>query len=273
MLLSVCAVLNQDLGKTSSFLGRAAHAAFLGMIAHQDGAVAKELHEEEGRKAFTVSPLLYTSDEKKPYIRFTTSSPLLSRLFLEIVQAKPPEHIDLDGQLSPVEAWCIEASQHPEARQTTYYELMGRWLSRRNPPNRITLKFLSPTTFRSGGRNIPLPLPHLVFGSLVEHWNTFAPFALDPGIKRFIEESLAISGFRLRSDLVSIAGGKQVGFMGSCTYIATQSDPYALAGLNLLTDFAFFSGVGAKTTMGMGQTRRITTNARSLSLRARLNPS
>ncbi|MBT9142126.1 MAG: CRISPR-associated endoribonuclease Cas6 [Syntrophomonadaceae bacterium] len=261
MLLSVCAVLKDvgDLERISPFLGRATHAAFLGMIAHYDAAAAKELHDEEGRKAFTVSPLLHTPGEKpsKCYTRFTTFSPSLSQLFLEIVQAESPAHIDLDGQLIPVEAWCIEASQHVEATQTTYYELMGHWLSRRNPPTRITLKFLSPTTFRSRGRNMPLPLPHLVFGSLVEHWNALAPFALDSSIKTFVEESLAISGFRLRSDLVSIAGGKQVGFMGSCTYIATQNDPFPLASLNLLADFAFFSGVGAKTTMGMGQTRRV----------------
>jgi CRISPR-associated endoribonuclease Cas6 len=36
-----------------------------------------------------------------------------------------------------------------------------------------------------------------------------------------------------------------------------NSDVDKLKALNALADFAFYCGTGAKTTMGMGQTRRI----------------
>ncbi|MGE4094679.1 MAG: hypothetical protein AB7G75_28000 [Candidatus Binatia bacterium] len=37
-------------------------------------------------------------------------------------------------------------------------------------------------------------------------------------------------------------------------------DPAIVKTLNALADFAFFSGVGAKTTMGCGIARRMTSN-------------
>jgi CRISPR-associated endoribonuclease Cas6 len=97
----------------------------------------------------------------------------------------------------------------------------------------------------------------LIFGSLLEKWNTFAPLKLDPEVRRFAEESLLISRYQLTTCAVPLAGGMQVGFIGWCEFTAVVLDPYWLAAMNLLADFAFYAGTGAKTTMGMGQTRRI----------------
>ena len=255
MLLSVCAVLaHREENSQPSFLGRAAHAAFLNLISEHEPHLAGELHDREERKPFTTSIL---KDKNGEFLRLTTYSTPLSELLLKILADKPPSYIEVDKKPISIERWCLEDFQHPEARKATYYELIGRWLSGRNLPRSIKLKFLSPTTFRSGGRNLPLPLPHLVFGSLIEGWNSFAPFAIGSEVKEFIERAVVISGFRLHSELVSIAGGKQVGFMGHCTYTVTEENPFALACLHLLADFAFYCGTGAKTTMGMGQTRRI----------------
>jgi CRISPR-associated endoribonuclease Cas6 len=40
------------------------------------------------------------------------------------------------------------------------------------------------------------------------------------------------------------------------TYRALGADRYWLGVINLLADFAFYSGVGVQTTTGMGQVRR-----------------
>ncbi len=254
MLLSVCAIL-KDIPPDLPFPGRAAHAIFLNLINKHDPELAKELHDLETRKPFTTSPLLENTTGK--YLRFTTYSSSLSHLFLSILTGDPPSHIEVDNNLIPIEGWFWDNSEDFEGRKITYYELIGRWLSGRYLPQSIKLKFLSPTTFRSAGRNLPVPLPHLVFGSLMEDWNAYAPFALGEEVKEFINEAVAISGFRLHTELISLAGGKQVGFAGNCTYIVTKENPFAMACLHLLADFAFYASVGAKTTMGMGQTRRI----------------
>ena len=49
----------------------------------------------------------------------------------------------------------------------------------------------------------------------------------------------------------------QVGFVGRVTYRLMAEDDAARCQLNALADLAFYSGVGMKTTMGMGQSRRV----------------
>jgi CRISPR-associated endoribonuclease Cas6 len=41
-------------------------------------------------------------------------------------------------------------------------------LGRAAPNPRLTLHFASPATFKSGGLHVPVPLPGLVFGGLLE---------------------------------------------------------------------------------------------------------
>ena len=101
-----------------------------------------------------------------------------------------------------------------------------------------------------------IPLPGLVFGSLVERWNTFSPVVLSPEMRRFGEEVMAISRYRLASQTVeSKAGGLRVGGMGTVTYRALGGDRYWLGVMHMLASFAFYSGVGVQTATGMGQAR------------------
>lgn len=147
---------------------------------------------------------------------------------------------------------------HPWSAQTTYERLSAPWLlGRERPERRITLQFASPTTFRSGGKNLPAPLPELVFGSLLEKWNAYAPVALPEEARRFAGECLALSRYELRTRSLPIKEGMKIGFVGRATFTALNPDRYWLSLMNLLADFALYAGVGAGTTMGMGQCRRI----------------
>jgi len=48
------------------------------------------------------------------------------------------------------------------------------------------------------------------------------------------------------------------GFVGKCTFrLKGHPSSDIIKALNTLADFAFYSGTGMKTTMGMGLTRRI----------------
>lgn len=155
MLLSVCAVLKESPEGEPSFLGRAAHATFLSLIARYEPELARKLHDQEGRKPFTTSPLLRNKEGE--YFRFTTYSPSLSQLLLDILTKEPPPYIDGGGKFIPIAYWCVDNSWQGETKRTTYYELISRWLSGRNLPKSIKLKFFSPTTFRSGGKTSLCP--------------------------------------------------------------------------------------------------------------------
>ena len=120
------------------------------------------------------------------------------------------------------------------------------------------LELASPTTFKSKGKQMPLPLPGLVFGSLVDRWNRFSPVTLDPAMRTFGEELVAVSRFDLRSVLVQQKNqAGRVGAMGQVAYVAEPYNRYWLSVFQMLADFALYSGVGVQTATGMGQVRRV----------------
>ena len=156
----------------------------------------------------------------------------------------------------------------PWAASDDYQSLAARYLlpSGPLPASRWTFVLASPTAFRSQGQTQPLPLPGLFFGSLVKRWNAFAPVALpEEGVKRYAEEMVVISRFSLRSAPGWDRGqgerrGLRIGSIGKIAYSARNRDRYWLSALGLLAAFALYSGVGAQTTMGMGQVRRMIGN-------------
>ena len=246
------------------YLGKAAHALFLRLVATADPNIGAKLHDDSEAKPFTVSGLIgmprrsatmHINAGQACLLRFTSYEDDLSSLLAEKVLPSLPQEFELDNALFSVKDVFIESDAHPLSRRTSYQELaQGHLLEARSAPRRVKLFFTSPTTFRSGGKNVPLPLPGLVFGSLADRWNAVSPITISREVRRYAEECMAISQCQLRTHTVEIAGGKQVGFMGSCSYVALRHDAYWRRVMNLLAEFAFYSGVGYKTTMGFGQT-------------------
>jgi len=132
-------------------------------------------------------------------------------------------------------------------------------LSPAQPPRQVNLHFASPTVFRSGGANVPLPLPGMVFESLVRRWNAFAPLQIPLEIRRFADEAMVIARYHLHTERVAFGEegerGAYPGFVGTCGYSFLVHDRYWLGLIHLLAAFAFYAGVGARTTMGLGQVR------------------
>lgn len=266
----LCAVLitliPEESARLPGYLGRAAHAFLLHWIAQHDPALAEQLHKPDERRPFTCSTLwgprrqggeLLVEAGQPAFLRFTGLTRAFSEHLLRLVE-KPPQSIELEGVTLVVQRATMDSTEHPWAGQISYEELASRRLWPGGRPNaHAELEFASPTTFHSGGRNVPLPLPGLVYGSLVEKWNAFSPVALPEEVRCFADECLAISRYRLATHVVS---GKeealQVGFTGTCRYIALRRDPFWLGLIQLLTDYAFYAGVGYQTTTGMGQARR-----------------
>jgi CRISPR-associated endoribonuclease Cas6 len=146
---------------------------------------------------------------------------------------------------------------NPWAAVTSYQELSAPYLLAQKPaPKHITLRFTSPTTFKSGGMHVPIPLPELTFGSLLERWNSFAPIAFPPEARRYAAECLAIGRYDLSSRVVPTKGrGLRVGAVGEVRYTCLNYDRYWMSLMTTLARFALFAGVGAGTGMGLGQCR------------------
>ncbi len=140
----------------------------------------------------------------------------------------------------------------------------------------LELEFASLTTFsrinqtsqRYGSHYALLPLPQYLFLGLAKRWQEIAPPALTHMIQpeqiaTYIEEEgIVIENYRLQTHHVHFARHPQHGFIGTCRYLLRGPDgPPTVSALTvrqqmfLLACFAFYTGVGYKPTMGMGQTR------------------
>ena len=248
------------------YLGRASHAAFLQLVAQADPHMAERLHAPNERRPFTCSNLwgvrrqgqsLTLAPDTPAFLRYTGLTAEVSR-HLQRLAEDPPSHVELEGARLAIQQTTLDPAIHPWAGQTTYENLAaGYLLPGEMPSHHAELEFASPTGFRSGGRTLPVPLPALVYGGLVEKWNDFAPVAVSEEVRRFAEECLAIGRYRLSTRAIAAKGKSvQIGFVGRCRYVALNKDRYWLGLIQLLTDYAFYAGVGYQTTAGMGQARR-----------------
>ncbi|HID61244.1 MAG TPA: CRISPR-associated endoribonuclease Cas6 [Anaerolineae bacterium] len=251
-------------------LGRATHAWFLSQVRAADHTMAETLHQADATRPFTLSNLWGTerpsegqitlSPEQTYFLRLTSFLPELSVLLREQVLSSLPETIELTGVPLRLMETTTDPAQHPWAGTTTFEELIQEHtLALRSPPPRLILRFASPTVFRSSGVNVPLPLPALVFGSLLQKWNAFAPLRLPSEVRRFAEKTMVVSRYRLRTERVVFGeeGEREAypGFVGMCSYSFRVRDRYWMGLIHLLAAFALYAGVGARTTMGLGQTK------------------
>lgn len=247
-------------------LGGAAHAAMLEQIAAIDPALAAQTHGDQWARPLTVSPILglepegpraTVTPERVYHLRVTLLSPELEALAAHWAP-DGLRQLSLGGVLWQVEGTATAPAQHPGADRASYEQLLAAAIGGAEGPQdaRWRLSFVTPMMFRQRSRCLPLPTPELVFGSLLERWNALAPQPLSEEVRRFAGESLVVNDFDLRSAGLRGKGDvPQVGAVGTCSYTATERDLYLETCLSVLARFAYYSGVGAGTARGFGQTR------------------
>jgi CRISPR-associated endoribonuclease Cas6 len=253
-------------------LGRAAHALLLRWIGGVDADLAQRLHEGEGPRPFSASNLWGTGRAAEGRVRLHPKRPCALRLTaltdevaaaLERALPAPGAQVELDGLPFTVQRLATAAAEHPWAGRASYNELVQlHTLSPGPGPRGVTLRFASPTCFRSQGRDMPLPLPELVFGGYLRKWNAFSPLSLPEEALRYAAECVALGRYRLRSHLVSYEAadkGAHVGFTGEVSFRFLVGDAYWTRLMRLLAAYAFWAGTGISTTMGFGQTQALAT--------------
>jgi len=272
LLAAVITVAPVEPASAPATLGRAVHSWFLDRIAGVDAPLSDHLHRGEGPRPFTVSNLWgpkrarggqVSLDPERPcWLRLTG---LTEEVSGAIERALPAvgERLTLAGVQLRVTELATDADQHPWAGRADYADLVERYtLASGGRPRGVTLRFASPTVFRSGGRDLPLPVPTLVFDGYLRKWNAFSPLALPEEAKRYADECVALSRFKVRSHLVSFERGSKgahVGFTGEVRFRFLVGDGYWTRVMKLLAGYAFWAGTGYRTTVGLGQTQAVGT--------------
>lgn len=122
----------------------------------------------------------------------------------------------------------------------------------------LSFSFLTPTVFKKGIINYPLPDPKILFKSLIKKWNHFSPYRISVNLQSTIEEKLYIVFAKIRTHKISLSlGGFLIGFTGRVLYGGKTLTEEELKWINILGTFSNFSGIGRKTTMNFGMTEFI----------------
>lgn len=250
--------------------GHHAHGLFLRIIQSADPELSQRLHDLDERKPFTVSALGSDGAGGRPR-HVDTETPIWLRVTLLddelfgpfIARFLRPGASLL--RLGKIELTVEEVIPTADGHRLAGYSEYGRVLECARPHRQIDLRFAAPAAFSMGRRRMELlPRPELVFNSLLQDWNTFAPEHLrfEEDVRRRAEESCVVSRYDLRTEIFQFPRHPQSGFLGFCRFSLLGDDEDLRHTLNALADFAFYAGVGYKTTMGMGQTYRVVSQTR-----------
>jgi CRISPR-associated endoribonuclease Cas6 len=140
----------------------------------------------------------------------------------------------------------------------------------------LTLDFASLTTFSRGNNktgygfhSLMLPLPQSVFQNLARRWQDIAPPELaglvqNERLEHYLQDDgVIIADYELKAHHIHLTTHRQRGFVGTCTYQLRGPDEPTSADapltprqqIALLAQLAFYTGIGSKTAMGLGQAR------------------
>ncbi len=122
--------------------------------------------------------------------------------------------------------------------------------------DQLRINFLSPTSFRRAGKQWLFPDPDIVFQNVylkaVEIFGDFFRNNLTPP-SEYVSQFM-VSRYELATSQLDYGRYKIIGFSGYCVYDCRRIKlAYNCQSLSFLSALAEFTGIGYKTTMGMGQ--------------------
>jgi CRISPR-associated endoribonuclease Cas6 len=253
-------------------VGHQAHAAFLRTVRASDPALAEALHAPNlPARLFTVSPLqgvprardgqVRLSAGEDYWLRFTVLyPPIFERFMARFLEGEGRPVLRLGRAVLLIKEILVTPGSHPWAGYTSWARLAGE----ARAADEVTLDFCSPTAFgfgqkRWGKKAVVLPDPELVLGSLARSWNSLSPPPLGvdrDALRAYAQEHVVVKRMEgLRTQMLRFRRAPQVGFVGRVTYGLMENDAEMRCTVNALAELAFYSGVGMKTAMGMGQVR------------------
>jgi CRISPR-associated endoribonuclease Cas6 len=265
--------------------GQHAHAAFLDIVRTVDGELAASLHDANARKPFTVSPLMglpqgknagkpeiasstqngssqrheiYLQEGWQCWLRVTMLDDVLFRTFLEhfLHGGNLPSVRIGDAQFLVSEILTMPGS-HPWAGYVALEDLQKRLDE--PAPQKFAFELYTPTAFGwKEGLISPMPSPAFVFGNLARAWDALTGQEQAKVIEKYATENLVFSSFDLQTERMVLHNKTQLGAVGRFELIrAGNADEPLARALNLLADLAFYTGLGRKTTQGMGMVSRM----------------
>lgn len=236
-------------GNPPATLGRAIYAQVLNWIQLGNAELSEMIHGTS-TPPITVSGLQGNRRQYKNkegdhfYFRISSLQGNIIQPLLTGIEMSTQKEVILGNFPFVIRQFYVLSGTHHLVRSTDYHALANH-----SPiSSTLQLNFLSPTSFKQKKQIQLFLTPELVFNSLLRKWNTFAPENL-----KFpeMEWEGIVSAFELKTYALKMEGGAELGSQGWVKYKFYSPEQAKVA--SILAQFAFYAGVGRKTTMGMGQ--------------------
>lgn len=215
--------------------GDTVHGFIFSLFPHE---IASALHEKE-KKPFSLKKFSFKDGELRLKLSLLEDSlfpALVNRYYLG----------EEDFYLSEVHLKPVLHGGLREEESLSYEELLNL-----EPQEYYSIDFLTPTVFRHGPWDYPLPHPEMLFTSLYRKWKAFWTFPLsEKELKYMVYKNVYILAHKIRVQKVDFSFSTLRGFVGNVVIGVKDEELSRL--LHALLKFGEFSGVGRKSTMGMG---------------------
>ena len=250
--------------------GQHAHAAFLDIVRAVDPALSESLHNLNGRKPFTVSPLMGLPRQKslevhlkegwECWLRVTILDETLFKTFIDYfmnMDRRTLPQIRLGDAQFLVSEILTTPGSHPWSGYITTEDLKKRF--NEPAPDSISLELCSPTSFKLRDEDFEvIPYPKLVFGNLASAWRAISGENQVEAIEKYAEKSWRLVLQRVERKQLTLHNRPQLGTVGRVEFQRMDQENALLAQIiNVLADLAFYTGLGRKTAQGMGMVRRL----------------
>jgi CRISPR-associated endoribonuclease Cas6 len=244
-----------------------AQGLFYSLLEQVDPNLSKEVHASKQRNPFTLwcKPIRYHNTLTGARLRVTLLDDGLFQPLLQTAIYRSLEGLTLGQSAFAVRRVLATPEGDRDAGVLPWQDLAQMTRSGQGCEV-LKLRFITPTVFTTsapaGDRLYhPLPEPRLLCSSLLRVYQKFQPEPFDDHLVCQLNEVFAhyleVQTVNIESERTHAGKTKLTGFRGTVTIRTHRRAPEVTRALAALAQLAFYSGVGAKTSYGMGQVRLI----------------
>jgi len=223
-------------------------AVIFDWIRRADPDLAKEIHDANQSKPFSISPL-WSERGFSLFEVAVLSDDLIAPLL---------EGIERAGDTVRLGRQTYRLRDQEAVGAVTWEELLHAAPTARE----FGFRLISPTAHHAPGelrKSVVLPSPELYFGSWLGRWNVCCPVKFDmEAIRTLVEQQVAVKMCEGGTRAVTLDQGRPfIGFQGEVRFTLLKPEtvaPEARTALAALARFAAYCGTGVDTMRGMGQT-------------------
>jgi CRISPR-associated endoribonuclease Cas6 len=229
-------------------LGIPLHGLIFGALEHVDAALSAGIHAAS-IKPFRVGQAIWEDGEGPNRLTFQVGV-LDDRLVDILLTALTPGRVQ--GEAGHQLVGAIDQSRI--LVQESHEDMYARHALERGSRH-IQMAFLTPTTFRTTDMDMPFPVPRTVFYGLQRRWEAFSDLHFGPELNDWIGRSVRVQEFRLHPRSVYFKGMRDAALtacVGDVRYQIARPGDAEPTFVRLLAEYANYTGVGYKTTFGLG---------------------